>query len=313
MSKKALVLGATGGIGSEVAKALLQNGWQVVAMARHIKTSDDGIVWRQGDAMDQSAVAKAAEGCAVIVHAVNPPGYKNWQTLLPVMFENTLAAAKAQGAAVLLPGNVYNYGPDSFPLISEQSPQHPLSGKGKVRVQMEQRLDSFVAQGGRAIVVRAGDFFGPKAGNNWFAQLVQPGKAVSRVLNPGKVGHQWAYLPDLAKTMVVLVERRQQLPGYACFNFAGHWDSSGQQMANAIAEVVQRERGQRPPIKAFPWWLVPLLGVFNATFREVQEMRYLWQQEVRLDNSKLLAFLGEEPHTALDEAVASTLKGLGCL
>jgi nucleoside-diphosphate-sugar epimerase len=42
-------------------------------------------------------------------------------------------------------------------------------------------------------------------------------------------------------------------------------------------------------------------------------MRYLWRQSVRLDNSKLVNFLGAEPHTPLDEAVQMTLEGLGCI
>jgi nucleoside-diphosphate-sugar epimerase len=43
------------------------------------------------------------------------------------------------------------------------------------------------------------------------------------------------------------------------------------------------------------------------------EMRYLWREPLRMDNSRLVAFLGQEPHTALDEAVRITLQGLGCL
>ncbi|MEJ1976290.1 MAG: hypothetical protein WDN49_09500 [Acetobacteraceae bacterium] len=57
------------------------------------------------------------------------------------------------------------------------------------------------------LIVRAGDFFGPKAANNWFSQgLVKPGKPVTTVRYPGKpgVGHQWAYLPDVAETMAQL-------------------------------------------------------------------------------------------------------------
>jgi len=34
---------------------------------------------------------------------------------------------------------------------------------------------------------------------------------------------------------------------------------------------------------------------------------------VRLDNARLVAFLGEEPHTPLDRALRMTLRGLGCL
>ena len=43
------------------------------------------------------------------------------------------------------------------------------------------------------------------------------------------------------------------------------------------------------------------------------EMRYLWEKEVRLDNSKLVGTLGSEPHTPLDVALRATLIGQGCL
>lgn len=48
-----------------------------------------------------------------------------------------------------------------------------------------------------ALILRAGDFFGPGARSSWFSQsLVQPGRPVHRIVNPGKdVGHSWAYLP----------------------------------------------------------------------------------------------------------------------
>jgi nucleoside-diphosphate-sugar epimerase len=58
---------------------------------------------------------------------------------------------------------------------------------------------------------------------------------------------------------------------------------------------------------------VRLAAPFNETLRELWEMRYLWQQAVRLDNARLVAVLGSEPHTPLDVAVERTLEGLGCL
>ena len=45
----------------------------------------------------------------------------------------------------------------------------------------------------------------------------------------------------------------------------------------------------------------------------MKEMRYLWQQPVRMDNGRLIAFLGEEPHTPWDQAVRATLTARGCL
>jgi len=45
----------------------------------------------------------------------------------------------------------------------------------------------------------------------------------------------------------------------------------------------------------------------------MQEMTYLWKVPVRLDNTRLVAFLGEEPHTPAVDAVRATLRGMGCL
>jgi nucleoside-diphosphate-sugar epimerase len=45
----------------------------------------------------------------------------------------------------------------------------------------------------------------------------------------------------------------------------------------------------------------------------MREMRYLWRTPVRMDNTKLTAVLGYEPHTPIDEAVEATLIGMGSL
>ncbi len=159
--------------------------------------------------------------------------------------------------------------------------------------------------------MRAGDFFGPQTSNTWFAgALVKPGKPVRTVTQPGAagIGHQWAYLPDVAETMLRLVEQGDRLPDFAVYHMRGHWDADGTQMAAAIGRAVGR------PVKtrAFPWWLMPALAPFSEMLREMREMRYLWQQPVRMDNAKLVQTLGAEPHTPWDEAVGATLRSLGC-
>lgn len=318
-NKTALVLGASGGIGGEIARQLRDAGWQVRALKREIAVgaaAKDGFEWRQGDAMNRADVLRCAAGCAVIVHAVNPPGYQRWAELVPPMLDNTMAAARASGATIVLPGTVYNFGPDAFPVLREESPQRPMTRKGAIRVEMERRLRAASLEGVRCIVVRAGDFFGPRAGNNWFSQgLIKPGMPVRSISQPGLAGvaHQWGYLPDVAQTMLQLIERRDTLEPFADFHMRGHFDADGSQMADAIRRVVRAASGRTPALRRFPWALLMLAAPFVAVIREMREMRYLWREPIRMDNAKLVATLGAEPHTPLDEAVRDSLIGLGCL
>ncbi|NML73027.1 NAD(P)H-binding protein [Rhizobium sp. S-51] len=312
----ALVLGATGGIGGAVAEKLAGRGYEVRALHRRADVMQAKLPqyrWVQGDAMNRADVIDAAQGVQLIVHGVNPPGYRNWAELVLPMIDNTIAAAKASGARIVMPGTVYNFGPDAFPVLDEDSPQNPVTRKGKIRVQLERRLEAAAGEGVPVLIVRAGDFFGPGAGNNWFAQgIVKPGKPLSSIGNPGAkgVGHQWAYLPDVAETMVQLIAQADRLPMFARFHMDGFFDQDGGQMAEAIRRVSGKPDLK---LKAFPWWLVRLASPFVALFRELLEMRYLWRETIRMDNARLVGFLGAEPRTPIDEAIRVTLESLGCL
>lgn len=321
--RTALVLGASGGIGGAVARALRDAGWTVRALKRGLAGESehrDGLQWLRGDALVAEDVQRAAQGCSVIVHAVNPPGYRRWSELVLPMLENTIAAAKARGATIVLPGTVYNFGPDAMPHPAEDSPQRPVTRKGAIRAEMERRLQAGAGRGDfRAVVLRAGDYFGPGAANSWFSQgLVTPGQPVAKIQQIGTdgVGHQWAYLPDVATAMVSLIERCGTLPAFARFHFAGHWDADGRQMVEAIRRVVQQRTGVQARLTRFPWWAVRLAQPVVPLFRELAEMRYLWRQPLRLGESRLaaeLADVGGVPHTPLDVAVERSLVALGCL
>ena len=315
--KTALVLGATGGIGGEVARQLVRAGWQVRGLRRtEGAAGKDGLTWFSGDAMNRQDVLRAAAGVDVIVHAVNPPGYQRWAELVLPMLDNTIAAAQANGARIVLPGTVYNFGPDVFPVILEGAAQNPQTRKGQIRAEMERRLQAASSRGARVLIVRAGDFFGPRSGNNWLAQgLIKTGKPVKRISNPSRPGasHQWAYLPDVAQTMVRLLQKEADLAAFASYHFAGFQDADGTQFASAIQRVVAAQTGVKPGISQFPWWLIRVASPFVAVFKEMLEMRYLWEQSIRMDNHQLLAELGQEPHTPIDEAIKASLEGLGCL
>jgi nucleoside-diphosphate-sugar epimerase len=316
--KTALVLGATGSFGAHAVQALIKHGWTIRALARDPVAAvaklgaRTPIDWIQGDAMDRASVVAAAAGAQLIVHAVNPPRYRNWKgTVLP-MAQNAIAAAKASGARLVIPASVYNFAPDSGAGIAEDAPQAPATRKGVIRVELERLVrEACERDGVRALVLRAGDFFGPAAPNSALAWLAQTRRGrVTGVYAPGPAAHAFAYMPDLGETLARLVDAEDRLGAYEVFHFRGHWMEDGQTLGQALRRVTG---DAKLPIHAFPWPMLYLAAPFDETMREMLEMGYLWKQPIGLDNAKLVRFLGEEPHTPLETALRATLADMGLL
>jgi nucleoside-diphosphate-sugar epimerase len=308
----ALVLGITGGLGRALAIALHGRGYAIRALTRDVAKASlktrlpFAIDWRQGDAFDRGAVLRAADDAAVIAHAVNPPGYAKWRELAVPMLANTIVAAQHSGARILFPGNIYAFGPEAGAVIDEASPQNPNTVKGAVRMDMEAMLRHAAEHGVRSLIVRAGDFFGPDVPNSWFSQALVKGgrdaKVIQQLGAPG-IGHAWAYAPDLAETFMRLLDRADALATHDIFHFDGHWDDDGSEMTTAV----QRALGGHVAIRRFFWPQIYLLAPFVTFLRELLEMRWVWREPVRLDNRKLEALIGPEPHTPLDRAIAACL------
>ncbi len=318
-ARTALIVGVTGSFGIHAAEALIKHGWRVKALARDPAAAAAKLGARspielvKGDAMDAASVIAAAQGVRLIVHAANPPAYRNWKGAVLPMAESSIAAAKASGARLVVPASVYNFAPDSGPDIAEDAPQAPVTRKGKIRVELERRLRAASQDGVKVLILRAGDFFGPAAPNSALSWLTmrRPGR-ITGVFAPGpaKVGHAFAYMPDLGETLARLLDAEDRLGAFEVFHLRGQW----LEHAGELGAAIRRVSGQpKLSIYPFPWIVVIAAAPFVETFRELWEMRYLWRRPIGLSNAKLVAFLGEEPHTPLDAALRATLADMGCL
>ena len=188
MTQTALVLGASGGFGGQVAQALHSAGWTV---RRYTRGTD---------------MIAAARGADLIVNGLNPPAYHNWDQLIPQITTQVLAAGKASGATILVPGNVYPYGMEPGPWNAE-TPHRPVSRKGRIRAQMEARYREAAAQGQRTILLRGGDFLLPEAPQMLMNRVIlgKVAKGVVTTLGDPDALHAYAYLPDMARAAVRLV------------------------------------------------------------------------------------------------------------
>ena len=308
MQKKVVVLGATGRFGRAAISAFRDAGWTVRGFSRSIPEPRPAGAqeWMTGEAHDRDSVVKAAEGCDVIVNALNPP-YPAWRRDLPVFTKNVIAAAWRSGATVMLPGNVYNYGAGMPSVLSEETPHRPTARKGRLREEMER---SYAGCGGiRTIVLRAGDFIDGRKTGNWLENYILADLQKGKIMYPGPLDrvHAWAYLPDMAAAMAGLAEKRDAFSDFEEFGFPGY-ALTGRELISAVEQVV----GRSLKVKGMPWPLIRFAGLFNPLMREVAEMAYLWKVPHRVDGSKLALTLPELKTAPVNEvmtAVAEDLEG----
>jgi nucleoside-diphosphate-sugar epimerase len=316
MSKTALILGANGRLGQALVSAFLAGGWRVLAQVRRApaRAAEPGLQWLQSPLEDPAGLADAARAADVVVHAVNPV-YTRWPTEAMPLARHAMETARRLGAVLMFPGNVYNFGAGMPERLTEATPQHPTSRKGRIRVEIEDAMREAARSGLRVVVIRAGDFFGGPGRGAWFDRVIAKSLKQGKVVYPGRmnIAHAWAYLPDLAGTFVQVAERRADLAVFEILHFPGH-APSGRELLDSMERSARRigvlRAGASLHRGRMGWTFLRLAGLVVPMFRELAEMRYLWYVPHGLAGDRLTALLGNVPATPIDEAMESTLREL---
>lgn len=283
MTQSVLILGASGRFGRNVSEAFQRADW-------HVREFD-----RQKDDL-----LTAAKGVDVIVVGWNP-AYPDWAAQLPALHDSVIKVARDTGATVVVPGNVYVYGPDQSPVWSASTPHLARNPLGLIRIDMER---AYRESGVRTILLRAGDFIDTQASGNWF-DMIMTRKIANGILRyPGRtdVPHAWAFLPDMARAVVQLSEMRQSLNSFEEVAFPGY-TLTGHDMHQAIKDVVDR------PVVCKPvnWWMFQILAPFWKMARCLLEMRYLWDTPHELSAERFNVLLPDFVPTPLPTALVQSL------
>lgn len=69
---------------------------------------------------------------------------------------------------------------------------------------------------------------------------------------------------------------------------------------------------QVPRVSGLPWRLLRIGGVVVPLWRELAEMKYLWEVSHALDDTSLLELVGELQTTPLNEALRRRSVSLAC-
>ncbi|WP_370207963.1 NAD-dependent epimerase/dehydratase family protein [Pararhodobacter marinus] len=285
MTQTALILGANGKVGGHVARAFRAAGWAI----RPYQRGTD--------------MTRAAQGCDVIFNGLNPPNYHDWANILPAITTQVLDAAKASGASVLFPGNVYVYGTRPGPW-DDTTPHVPVTRKGRIRAEVEARYRAAADAGVQTILLRAGDFIDPDSDQDLMGIvfLKKLHKGIVTTMGDPDADHAYAYLPDLARAMVMLADKRAALPAFSDTPFPGQTFT-----IRELTASLSQMTGRPLSIRRFPWWALRLGGPFWELAREMTEMRYLYDLPHRLSDGPLSQRLPEFRATPLGEVLQTVL------
>lgn len=226
---------------------------------------------------------------------------RNGAAQVPKMTHQIIEVAKASGATVILPGNIYVYGKDAPEMLGPETPHLAQNPLGRVRVQMEA---AYRASGVQTLVVRAGDYIDTEASGNWF-DMIMAKKAKTGVFTvPGPLDCPRAYnfIPDVADTIVALAEKREALGVFEDVNAPGY-TLTGLELAEAVGVAM----GRKMKPKQMAWLPLRVLQPVWPLARGIVEMRYIWSMPHRLDQTRREALCPEVTATPLGTALRVAL------
>jgi len=171
---KAIVLGATGFIGSHVARALLNEGMDVRVLKRSIGPSKalEGLPIEEkiGDLNDVASLRRGFRGCEVLFHTAGyyplySFGKSKQKALALAQMENVLQAASETSTLkkIVYTSSMSTIGKSKRGLANEETPYDPDRFKGlyyEIKYEMETRALEGAAEGLPLVVVNPTAVFG---------------------------------------------------------------------------------------------------------------------------------------------------------
>ena len=302
--KKALVLGATGGMGYALVRELVDRGVKVVAFSRRkeklaiLYQYESKVTIFSGDALVEKDVIEAADGVDVIFHAVSFP-YQEWEDKHPLCIEIIVRAAEIHQAKIALVDNIYAYGRQSK-IVNENTKKEPHTKKGKIRLAKENRLKISNAP---CLIVHMPDLYGPNAENTNLHETLKNVvlNKTANFIGDMKMAREFIFTMDGAKAMVELASQEDT------YNQNWNIPSAHPITGEEIIEILRKEVGYKKSIRTVSKTTLRLIGIFQPFMREMVEMMYLTEDPIILDGKKYEAKIGPVPKTPYKEGIQSTL------
>ena len=279
------ILGAGGIIARALAAELEPHG-PVRLVSRHPKPAGPGSHTVAADLNDRDAVARAVAGSGTVYLTAGLPYRLDiWRREWPQIMENVIAACRAAEARLIFFDNIYAYGLVSGP-ISEEQPERPSSKKGEVRKALADRLREAWASGEiRGAIVRAADFYGPRAGKAPFNIMVLD-KLLDRKrpmwMCNDNVRYSMTFTPDAARGTALIGRAPED-----CMNQVWHLPTSHEPVTvRSLTAKAAALLGRQAKPMVLPRWMLSLTGIFEPDIKSLVEMTYHYSHDYIFDSTR---------------------------
>ena len=302
------VIGGNGTIGAEAVRHLAAAGCQVRVVQRHPKPIAGAVATASADIFDLDGLTRAVEGSDVVYLIIGLPyDAKTWLEGFPRAVSHAVEAARRVGARLVYFDNVYMYGPVRG-LMTEETPDHPTTQKGLARARAARVLMEAVEKGAiRGLIARSADFYGdyrPFDQVKAIADKLVKGQKAQLLFRDDKV-HSLTYIPDAGRAVAALGQRAD------AFDTIWHMPTDPNALTGAqLVALIGALLGKEARHTALPKLLLQVVGLFNGTLRGLLEMSYQFEQDYRVESSKIARAYGLTA-TPMRQGLAEHLRFLG--
>lgn len=320
---KTLITGATGFIGSHIARVLYEKGRKIKCLVR--KTSQTsflealGVELVYGDLLDKSSLQEALEGVDIVYNLageVYAPREECYYQVNLMGLNNLLTTClKSTVRKIIHFSSSSSVGPnqDENTPIDENTPCRPVTPYGKSKLEGEYTIRRFAKENSLPIVIiRPPLVYGPGVSKSsrvlMFLNLIN--KGLFRIVGDGKNLISLCYIDNLIHG-TLKAEAQKNAEGETYF-IADERPYS----VNEIAETIAREEGKKLSKGHLPIWVAEILSMalvipsrlFGFTSplsrNRVKELRNSWF----VDISKAERELGYIPIVKFEDGVSKTVE-----
>jgi nucleoside-diphosphate-sugar epimerase len=298
-----VVFGCNGPVGVELMGRLHAQGRRVRGVCRSGRSeAPEGVEIVAGDLADAEAAKRLAEGAQTVFCCVGVD-YTRWPDVWPALVRGLIAAAASSGARLVFADNLYAYGPVDGPL-REGLPPTTYGRKPALRARLASELLEAHASGRvRATLVRAADFYGPRAllsvlGARVFLAALQ-GRA-AQLLADIDQPHTFTYVPDFARALATVADDAR------AFGRIWHVPNAPACTTREVVGIIYLLADRRPRVTVLPLWAMSLLGYVSPLMRELNELRFQRDRPYVVDHSAFAATFYPD-FTPLEDGLRATL------